>query len=962
MSFLGSLRQKATFIDKIAESFLPSLTRDEKFKLEYRLPDEELIVDDINADLSFVGAHSKLREIQNHRTKEQNVGAYVFSGRLYLTKHFLVFRDAFDKKSCVLLLNLSTIKRVERTPSEANNFSLTLTLYTGSEVLIQLMGLKYKSEQFSAQLKLHLKENIENARKLPQFLNTCYSEFILNKNIMHKTDLIPPKSGLGQQFKYPGNPSMEKEKLKLRLWFDYFKENGENMGIVKNHIFHKLVRVGLPNRIRGEIWELCSGAMYLRYANAGEYQQILEENQGKTSQATDEIEKDLKRSLPEYKAYQTSEGLNRLRNVLTVYSWKNPDVGYCQAMNIVVAGLLIYMTEEQAFWCLYNLCDVYVPGYYSKTMYGTLLDQKVFEYFVEDKIPVLWEHIQKQDIQLSIVSLPWFLSLFFTSMPLEFSFRIMDIFFLNGSRTLFQVSLAILKVNGDALLASEEDGTFIAVLKNYFQTLGDSAYPDSDDPKLRSITKFQQLLVTAFKEFNVITSQIISQQRHKFEKEITLNIETFVKKTQIRQMPKTFYLHSTDLSNIYDIYYQSIETYNISLGKGSSSMNYDVFVQFLGKFCDWCKPCEADNDSRFVEQKNEFLKKLFNYWDTNDSGELTLNNVVAGLDKLKTDDLLIMINNFFNLYDKDGDGELHREEVLALSEGLLFLTEPWRSGRYVDVLTKTAIENEIADRIVEQKAQEEDGDDTIELPNDVEVNEEKYKNEQSERYLKAASNFLQRSIEYARSVDLPSDFNLIELSDDETGGSSESTDAIKKKNLNTLKANAALDPTHPKRLDMATFRMIILADETYELFFSETWRCSTHVNKLIDTDNTRGKALRGMFDGFMADGRKVAKQVRIRVDSVATTRSRGDSILSTDTNATSNTPMAKSLSSSTKEDKFEDIDDFTSEQQEERDDLLGNSWVEMDIDDTMIEPERKQVLSRPPMSNSISKDLIEFEA
>lgn len=105
--------------------------------------------------------------------------------------------------------------------------------------------------------------------------------------------------------------------------------------------FQRLLQVGLPSRLRGELWETLSGSIYLRYANRNVYTDLLSSNEGKHSQATDEIEKDLNRSLPEYKAYQTEEGLARLRRVLVAYSFRNPELGYCQALNIVVAGLLM---------------------------------------------------------------------------------------------------------------------------------------------------------------------------------------------------------------------------------------------------------------------------------------------------------------------------------------------------------------------------------------------------------------------------------------------------------------------------------------------------------------------------------------------------------------------------------------------------------------------------------------------
>jgi hypothetical protein len=54
------------------------------------------------------------------------------------------------------------------------------------------------------------------------------------------------------------------EKSKLRYWTQYMTEFGRNFTLVRLPTFVKLVRIGLPNILRGEIWEVCSGAMAKR--------------------------------------------------------------------------------------------------------------------------------------------------------------------------------------------------------------------------------------------------------------------------------------------------------------------------------------------------------------------------------------------------------------------------------------------------------------------------------------------------------------------------------------------------------------------------------------------------------------------------------------------------------------------------------------------------------------------------
>ena len=99
----------------------------------------------------------------------------------------------------------------------------------------------------------------------------------------------------------------------------------------------RLIQVGLPNRLRGEMWETLSGSLYLRFENPGFYERITAENQGRINTSTEEIEKDLHRSLPEYSAYQSEEGIGALRRVLQAYSFKNPETGYCQVRKDIYA-------------------------------------------------------------------------------------------------------------------------------------------------------------------------------------------------------------------------------------------------------------------------------------------------------------------------------------------------------------------------------------------------------------------------------------------------------------------------------------------------------------------------------------------------------------------------------------------------------------------------------------------------
>lgn len=76
---------------------------------------------------------------------------------------------------------------------------------------------------------------------------------------------------------------------------------------------------------------------------------------------------------------------------------------------------------------------------FSSSMYGVLLDQVVLEELAKIYLPKITDHLKEKDIHLSVACLPWFLTLFINSMPLPFAFRILDCFFLEGPKILFQI-------------------------------------------------------------------------------------------------------------------------------------------------------------------------------------------------------------------------------------------------------------------------------------------------------------------------------------------------------------------------------------------------------------------------------------------------------------------------------------------------------------------------------------------
>jgi TBC1 domain family member 8/9 len=99
---------------------------------------------------------------------------------------------------------------------------------------------------------------------------------------------------------------------------------------------------------------------------------------------------------------------------------------------------------------------------------------------------------------------------------------------------------------------------FISLMRDYFASLGESAHPNSPDPRARAITRFQELLLVSFREFSVITEETILSERRKFRYEIIHSIESFSKRSAVRNLKSLGNFSKEQAGYVYDALYQAM--------------------------------------------------------------------------------------------------------------------------------------------------------------------------------------------------------------------------------------------------------------------------------------------------------------------------------------------------------------------------------------------------------------------
>lgn len=225
----------------------------------------------------------------------------------------------------------------------------------------------------------------------------------------------------------------------------------------------ELVRKGVPNNLRAQIWKLLASAQQATQQTSEQYKNMLK----RSSNCEKLIQRDIARTYPEndYFKDEAGPGQEGLFNVIKAYSLYDEEVGYCQGSAFIVGLLLLQLSEEDSFTILCKIMQDYrMREIYKPTMADLGLCIYQLECLVQEQLRELYEHFQTQNFYTSMYSSSWFLTLFTSNLPLHLAYRVMDLFLSEGLEMIFRLSVAILQICKEDLLKLDMEG-----LLKYFQ-------------------------------------------------------------------------------------------------------------------------------------------------------------------------------------------------------------------------------------------------------------------------------------------------------------------------------------------------------------------------------------------------------------------------------------------------------------------------------------------------------------
>eukprot|EP00002_Diphylleia_rotans_P033925 TRINITY_DN7259_c0_g2_i1.p1 TRINITY_DN7259_c0_g2~~TRINITY_DN7259_c0_g2_i1.p1 ORF type:complete len:686 (+),score=98.02 TRINITY_DN7259_c0_g2_i1:50-2107(+) len=261
--------------------------------------------------------------------------------------------------------------------------------------------------------------------------------------------------------------NISKDEQSYQEWNKYLHDIGSQSNrIVRSSQLRKLVGNGIPSELRGQIWQVLSHVDSQKSRFPVTYQNIKETFEDEVLFHESIIDNDLLRTFPGHGFINSPTILQRLRRILRSYAAVTPEVGYCQSMNFIAGTLLLFMSEEEAFWMLFHIVDKMLPtNFYSRDIVGAQIENRVLNEMLRQKLAKPYDHLDDLGVPLPCITLEWIMCLLVNTLPFETTMKVWDLFFYEGLGIIFSVCFGIIKVLEKQIMECQNTIEAITILK-----------------------------------------------------------------------------------------------------------------------------------------------------------------------------------------------------------------------------------------------------------------------------------------------------------------------------------------------------------------------------------------------------------------------------------------------------------------------------------------------------------------